>query len=71
MLDDPARMTLIYTQAASYVASFVLGIRDRHQDNMLVKDNVFFLHVDFGWMWNKGPPIDSNLMPIDGRLVEL
>jgi hypothetical protein len=30
-LDEPARMTLIYTQAASYIGSFVLGIRDRHQ----------------------------------------
>lgn len=36
---------------------------------MLVKDNKLFLHIDFGWMWNKGPPIDANLMPIDHRCV--
>jgi len=49
----------IRTLAGSCLASFVLGIRDRHEDNMLVKDNHIFFHIDFGHIFNIGPIIDA------------
>ena len=38
--------------AASCIITFVLGIRDRHQDNMMIKDNGSFFHIDFGHILN-------------------
>ena len=32
---------------------YVLGVRDRHKDNMMVKDGSTFLHIDFGFLFNK------------------
>jgi hypothetical protein len=49
----------IRTLAGSCLASFVLGIRDRHEDNMLVKDGHIFFHIDFGHIFNMGPIIDA------------
>jgi hypothetical protein len=49
----------IRTLAGSSLASFVLGIRDRHEDNMLVKDNHIFFHIDFGHLFNNGPMLDA------------
>jgi len=45
--------------AGSSLASYVLGIRDRHEDNMLIKDNHIFFHIDFGHLWNNGPFLDA------------
>lgn len=54
--------------AGSLLAGFVLGIRDRHQDNMLVKDNHVFFHIDFGHLWNQGPLVDAPRMAVPTRL---
>jgi len=54
--------------AGSCLASFVLGIRDRHQDNMLVKDDHIFFHIDFGHLWNKGPVIDAPRIAVPMRI---
>lgn len=51
---------LIATAAGGYVAAYnwilvcfytfryVLGVRDRHRDNMLIKDGKIFFQIDFG-----------------------
>uniref|UniRef100_A0A6B2LE81 PI3K/PI4K catalytic domain-containing protein n=1 Tax=Arcella intermedia TaxID=1963864 RepID=A0A6B2LE81_9EUKA len=54
--------------AGSFVASYVLGIRDRHQDNMLIKDNHIFFHIDFGHLFNQGPLVDAPRIAIPQRL---
>ncbi|KAH3766591.1 phosphatidylinositol 3-kinase [Pelomyxa schiedti] len=51
---------LIATAAGGYVAVFVLGIRDRHRDNMLIKNNNIFFQIDFGYVFNMKPWFDAN-----------
>jgi hypothetical protein len=38
------RRELHRSAAGGYVASWVLGIRDRHRDNMMMRDTTFFSH---------------------------
>eukprot|EP01084_Bolivina_argentea_P114144 203280_1 len=38
---------LIATAAASYVASYVCGVRDRHHDNILICSDGTLFHIDF------------------------
>jgi hypothetical protein len=45
--------------AGGYVAGWVLGIRDRHQDNMLLRDGHIFFQIDFGHLFNEKPTIDA------------
>jgi len=52
------------SMAGSYVACWVLGIRDRHQDNMMVKDNHIFFHIDFGFILNDAPGFDAPIFSI-------
>eukprot|EP01124_Arcella_intermedia_P029958 TRINITY_DN6452_c0_g1_i1.p1 TRINITY_DN6452_c0_g1~~TRINITY_DN6452_c0_g1_i1.p1 ORF type:complete len:702 (+),score=146.96 TRINITY_DN6452_c0_g1_i1:38-2143(+) len=49
----------ICSLAGSYLASFVLGIRDRHEDNMLMKNKHIFFHIDFSHLWNNAPLLDA------------
>jgi len=66
-ISKEAKNTLISSLAGSCLASYILGIRDRHQDNMLIKDNHIFFHIDFGHLWNQGPLIDAPRIAIPMR----
>lgn len=50
--------------AGSYVACWILGIRDRHQDNMMIKDDDTFFHIDFGFIFNDAPGFDAPIFSI-------
>lgn len=50
--------------AGSFLACWVLGIRDRHQDNMMIKDNSIFFHIDFGFVLNEQPGFDAPIFSI-------
>lgn len=54
----------ICSMAGSYVACWVLGIRDRHQDNMMIKDDNTFFHIDFGFIFNDAPGFDAPIFSI-------
>lgn len=43
-----------------------MGIRDRHQDNMMIKDNKIFFHIDFGFILNDAPGFDAPIFSIPG-----
>uniref|UniRef100_A0A7S1TH21 PI3K/PI4K catalytic domain-containing protein n=1 Tax=Compsopogon caeruleus TaxID=31354 RepID=A0A7S1TH21_9RHOD len=45
--------------AGSYIAAYVLGVRDRHWDNILIKGDATMIHIDFGFMLGAVPPIDG------------
>jgi len=62
------RKSFFASLAGSFVASYVLGIRDRHQDNMLIKDGYIFFNIDFGHLWNQGPLVDAPRIAIPVRL---
>ena len=49
----------------SMVASFVLGLADRHKDNMLLLHGRVFAHIDFGFVAGARPwPFDTGPFPI-------
>eukprot|EP01125_Pyxidicula_operculata_P010198 TRINITY_DN3359_c1_g2_i1.p1 TRINITY_DN3359_c1_g2~~TRINITY_DN3359_c1_g2_i1.p1 ORF type:complete len:1830 (+),score=475.91 TRINITY_DN3359_c1_g2_i1:100-5589(+) len=54
--------------AGCFLASYVLGVRDRHHDNMLIKDGHIFFHIDFGHLWNQGPIVDAPRLAIPTRV---
>jgi len=54
----------IITAAGAFIGSYVLGIRDRHKDNMLIADDGSFFHIDFGYMFNKKTWFDANRFAI-------
>ncbi len=58
-LSPEEKRTLFCSAAGSYVAGWVLGIRDRHQDNMMMRNNCLFFHIDFGKVFNEKPTIDA------------
>eukprot|EP00484_Ammonia_sp_Unknown_P019764 CAMPEP_0197050102 /NCGR_PEP_ID=MMETSP1384-20130603/25074_1 /TAXON_ID=29189 /ORGANISM="Ammonia sp." /LENGTH=636 /DNA_ID=CAMNT_0042482465 /DNA_START=32 /DNA_END=1942 /DNA_ORIENTATION=- len=49
-LIDEHKITLITSAAASYIGSFVTGVKDRHFDNILLRtDDCTLFHIDFGY----------------------
>lgn len=40
------------TAAGGYIGGFLLGIRDRHEDNLMVKDQHKFFQLDFKHAFN-------------------
>jgi len=63
---EQARDTFIKSCAGYSVISYVLGVGDRHLDNLLVSPNGHFLHVDFGFMFGNDP----KLIPVTVRVVQ-
>jgi len=64
--------SLIATAAGSYIASFVLGIRDRHSDNILIRtDNGSLFHIDFGYSFGAKVSIDTNKLAITKDLSKV
>jgi len=51
---------LIASGAASYIASYVLGIRDRHADNILIHKDGTLFHIDFGHVLGDTVTIDTH-----------
>jgi phosphatidylinositol 3-kinase len=63
---------LIVSAAASYIASFILGVRDRHFDNVLIRNDGTLFHIDFGYvLGQKVFGIDTSKIAITSQLREL
>jgi len=57
------------TAAGGYIGGFLLGIRDRHEDNLMIKDNNKFFQLDFKHAFNnKTFGIDGCRFAISKRL---
>eukprot|EP00494_Astrolonche_serrata_P033894 UN34163 len=55
---------LVASSAASYIATVVLGVRDRHFDNVLVKDDVTLFHIDFGHCFGDNCKVETHKFAI-------
>jgi len=62
---------LISTAAGGFVGSFVLGIRDRHRDNMMIKNDGTFFHIDFAYLFNKETWFDANRFAIPTEIKQI
>mmetsp|Transcript_10624 Transcript_10624/g.18229 ORF Transcript_10624/g.18229 Transcript_10624/m.18229 type:complete len:462 (-) Transcript_10624:46-1431(-) len=50
---------MICSAAGSHVAAYVLQVRDRHLDNIIIKDSKSMLHIDFGYMLGEQAPLEG------------
>jgi len=67
-LADDEMDEFLATAAGGYIGGFMLGIRDRHEDNLMVKDGKSFYHLDFKHAFNvKTFGIDGCRFAISGR----
>lgn len=52
-LDKEQKYKFLCSAAGGYTAGWILGIRDRHKENMMVKDDHIFVQIDFGHMFDR------------------
>ena len=60
---------LLHSAVGAFISGFVLGLADRHQDNMLLcgPQRDCFAHIDFGYVAGQRPWFDANLLPVPER----
>jgi len=58
----------ICSAAGAFAGAFILGIRDRHRDNMMISDKGHFFHIDFGYMFNNKTWFDANRFAIPSEI---
>eukprot|EP01084_Bolivina_argentea_P026842 49912_1 len=63
---------LIGTAAASYVASYVIGVRDRHHDNILVRNDGTLFNIDMAYiLGEKLTGLDASKIAIPTKFVKV
>ena len=67
--------TMAASCAAAFVGGYVLGVGDRHQDNMLLDGFGRLFHIDFGFLFNANksgePLVASSPFPIPWGLLTM
>ena len=53
------------------MASYVIGVRDRHFDNVLIKNDSTLFHIDFGFVFGDKLFLDASKIAITGDLQSL
>lgn len=64
------RERYVKSTAAYCVITYLLGVGDRHLDNMMVKRDGTMFHIDFGYMLGKDPVFNNPGIRITDRIVE-
>merc|ERR1712228_390401 len=62
---------LVASASGSYIASFVLGVRDRHFDNVLIQSDGTLFHIDFGFVLGTKLLMDTSKIAITNDLCKL
>uniref|UniRef100_A0A6B2LEF7 PI3K/PI4K catalytic domain-containing protein n=1 Tax=Arcella intermedia TaxID=1963864 RepID=A0A6B2LEF7_9EUKA len=69
--DEKKKEEFILSAAGAFAGAFILGIRDRHRDNMMISDIGHFFHIDFGYMFNNRTWFDANRFAIPSEIRTL
>lgn len=59
VFDEDQIDRMIASAAGSYLASYILGVRDRHSDNILIHEDGTLFHIDYGYILGKGVTLDT------------
>lgn len=66
---DAARMAVLHNSGVgATLAVVILGLRDRHKDNMMISADGTLFHIDFGYIGGLTPRFDFTDLPIPQRL---
>ncbi|EEB05119.1 phosphatidylinositol 3-kinase Pik3 [Schizosaccharomyces japonicus yFS275] len=67
----PTAMDNYVRSCAGYcVITYLLGVGDRHFDNLLLTDDGHFFHADFGYILGRDPKLFSPAMKLSKEMVE-
>eukprot|EP00468_Gymnochlora_sp_CCMP2014_P008235 CAMPEP_0167762246 /NCGR_PEP_ID=MMETSP0110_2-20121227/12653_1 /TAXON_ID=629695 /ORGANISM="Gymnochlora sp., Strain CCMP2014" /LENGTH=1626 /DNA_ID=CAMNT_0007649083 /DNA_START=62 /DNA_END=4938 /DNA_ORIENTATION=+ len=71
-LPEEKQRQFVVSAAGSYVACYVLGCRDRHEENFMVKDDCTLLQIDFKRCFDRkaSGPVDSPHFAVKVALKE-
>jgi len=63
--------TYLWSCAGYAVATYLLAIGDRHLENLMVKPNGQFFHLDFGFILGRNPPGKSkySLIRLNAEMI--
>lgn len=68
--DRSAAAAMARTAAGGYVATYVVGGRDRHFDNIVIHDGRHLAHIDFTYIMGKKPPLDAPPIAIASEMED-
>lgn len=64
-----ARQNFIKSQSAYSIISYILQIKDRHNGNILINENGFIVHIDFGFIFDISPAHNMKFERADFKLT--
>ncbi len=62
--------TFVKSCAGYCVITYILGVGDRHMDNLLIKTDGHFFHADFGYILGRDPNPFPPLMKLPIQIIE-
>lgn len=71
LFEDEELDRLVATACGSYIASYILGVRDRHWDNVLIQDDGTCFHIDFGFCLGSKASFDAERFAVTKDMQKL
>ncbi|KAH8919649.1 phosphatidylinositol 3-kinase [Atractiella rhizophila] len=69
-VDKEVLETFVRSCAGYCVVTYLLGVGDRHLDNLLVSPDGYFFHVDFGYIFGRDPKPFPPPLKLSREMVE-